>query len=548
MEPYVVVAIACAAYTIAVLAGLWRGSWKRHEISLYGPVMIVRTHIGLKLMGRMAGARRFWAAYGRVSIWAVIVTMAITTLYLAGQAAEAYWGTGTPELQEEREVKLPEGPWAVVLAYVVVGFLVAIVVHEFAHGIQALAARIRLKSTGILLLVIPIGAFVETDDSDLDAAPKYRRLRLYASGPATNLFTAALCLLLIGGVLGPSLEPVSPGAVVVDVAADSPAALFGLPPWSQVFSVEGQPVLDDRDMEVVSFAEPGESVRVSILYKSKELSVALPGGVVLHHVYDGPGYDAGLRAGMIVRNLDDRTINTLSEFRSVTENASRVQPVNITVLRYGIDDEGDMDWFVEETRIKSVNLTSKWLYYRTHFPNANREEYRNISYMAVTATALGVMVRDADYVADRVARPLEGVRSGGGLVDSARRFVALPLIGYSPVVSPASDLYEPAGILGFVPGGLYWPILNVLYWVFWASLMLALANALPALPFDGGYILRDLLRELSHRWGQRFTGLDRAIGRKPLTDARIDEVVWFVSGAVIMAATIIIILELLAPA
>lgn len=548
MELYVVAAIACAAYAATVLIGLWLGFWNRHGVSLYGPVMIFRTHLGLKLIGRMAGPRRLWALYARVSIWVVIVAMAITTFYLASQAVEAYRGTGVPQLQEELSVELPEGSWAVVLAYVVIGFLAAIIVHELAHGIQSHVGEIRLKSTGILLLVIPIGAFVETNDDDLNSAPVYRRIRLYAAGPATNLFTAALCLLLIGGVMGPSLEPVSPGAVVVEVAPDSPAALFGLPVWGQVFSVEGQPVLDDRDMNFVSFAEPGETVRVSLMYKSEERSLSLPGGVVLHDVFEGPGHDAGLRPGMIVRSLDDRIINTLAEFRSVTENASRTVPVNMTVLRYGFDAGRDMDWFIEDQSIKSVNLTSKWLYYRTHFSRANMEEYRNLSYMAVTATALGVMVRDADYVADMVARPLEGARSWGDLLDNALRYVALPLIGYSPVVSPASDLYEPSNLLGFMPGDLYWPILNILYWVFWASLMLALANALPALPLDGGYVLRDLLREVSHRLSMRFTGLDRAIGRKPLTEARIDEIVWFVSGAVIMAAVIIIVLEIIPPA
>jgi hypothetical protein len=43
----------------------------------------------------------------------------------------------------------------------------------------------------------------------------------------------------------------------------------------------------------------------------------------------------------------------------------------------------------------------------------------------------------------------------------------------------------------------------------------------------------------------RLTGLDRTIGRKPVTDAQIDALMWFVSGAVIIMGIYILLAEVL---
>ena len=46
------------------------------------------------------------------------------------------------------------------------GLLVTMVVHEFGHAILCRVEAIRVKSMGVLMAVIPIGAFVEPDEGD----------------------------------------------------------------------------------------------------------------------------------------------------------------------------------------------------------------------------------------------------------------------------------------------------------------------------------------------------------------------------------------------
>ena len=45
------------------------------------------------------------------------------------------------------------------VVYILIAFIVAIIVHEFSHGILTFASKLKVKSLGLLYLVIPIGAF-----------------------------------------------------------------------------------------------------------------------------------------------------------------------------------------------------------------------------------------------------------------------------------------------------------------------------------------------------------------------------------------------------
>jgi membrane-associated protease RseP (regulator of RpoE activity) len=547
LNGYLVAAAATGIYLIIILIGHLTGVWKRLNISLYGPAMLLRTGRGRGMVEWLSRPRRFWVAYGRASITVTLFAMAIMTVFLIAQAHDVGEGGTTPDSNSVPTVRIPQASVLVTSAYVVTGFIVAIVIHEFAHGIQSIVGKIRLASMGIIVLVVPIGAFVEPEDKDLKASPRMTRTSVYASGPATNLLFAGLCLAMLLFALGPSAAPVAKGAVVTEVAPDSPAALYGISTWSEIVSVGAEPVRNTTEMNEVSFAEPGEPVKVLLFYNSEWRTVDVPGGVVVHRIYEGPGRDAGLLPGMIIKSLDDTPINSMSEFRSVTENASMTEPVNITVLVYGKDTvTGDLAYHDART-IKTVNLTSKWLYYYVHYPWANREDYRSVSYMAISSSPFGIRTEDPEYVTDRVTRPFNDMHGLAGVSNGLTRFISLPFIGYSPIVSPAADLFEPAGALSFIPGEIYWILLNTLYWLFWSNLILGISNVLPAFPFDGGYVLRDSIKGVAHWWWLRLTGLDRTIGRKSLTDEQVDHLMWFISGMVILVVAYIVVLGIWGP-
>lgn len=522
MNVYALAIVAILAYLAVLVVGRQLKLWKRLGISLYGPVMMIRTSRGRRILDRLAVFRRFWTAYGWISVATTMASLVVVMAFLVWQAFVESEGVAENVALDELKLGLPRVSPVVTIIYVVVGLTVAVIVHEYAHGILARVSRLKVTSLGVLILVIPIGAFVEPDDKDLKKTPKGQRMRLFAAGPATNMFVAAICLSLLLGVLAPSAKPVVNGAIVTDMAPESPAEAFGIPVWSEIVAANGFPVSNRTDLESTSFGAPGEAVEVRFIYKSAYSTVDIPGGVVVTSVSEGPAFDAGIRKGMIVKSLNGTLIPSVRDFRSITENATHNAPINITVLGLEEDPAGGPGRFIEDPGIRSINLTSKWLYYYTHIPSENREDFKNVSYMGVSVSPFGVMVKDSDYLIRRVAHPFYGAEGFTGWSDATLGFLSLPFLGISPVVSPAADLYEPGGAFGFVPHQVYWIMVNLSYWLFWANLMVGLANALPALPMDGGYLLGDIFKRIAQWRGYRLTGFDRAIGRRPVSDAGVD--------------------------
>ena len=546
LNGYVIALAIVAAYAAIILLGRGRRLWKRLGLSTYGPILLWRTQRGRRTIARAAARGRFWTRCGTLASVVCLVAMVAMTTFLVWESYVVLFGAQSPDATE---ITLgPLGIDTIVLGvYLVVGLVVAVFVHEFLHGIMAVAQRIRLDSLGLLFLVIPLGAFVEPNDEDLEKARRTSRMRLYAAGPAANLFVALVCFVVLVGFLGPTIQPQHEGALVTEVGSDSPAEIQGLSIWSEVTDVQGVPIDGASKLRNFQFDTPGEWVQVTFIHAGEERVVRLPEGVVVTAVPEGPAYNAGIEPGRIIYSLDNIIIHGVEQFRSVTENSSMTEPVNITVLKYSYDSDQGRDWWVEDPAIREVNMTSKWVYYYKYYPRANREQYRNVSFLGVSTAAFGIHVEDMDYLPRLIAHPFPAEKGDQGVVRTILRFVALPSLGYSPVVSPATDLYQSSGVLTGTPHDLYWVLVNLFYWLFWTNLLLGVANALPALPFDGGYVLRDLLKEIANRRGDRLTGFDRTIGRKPMTDWQVDYVMWVVTAFVYLLLVVLVTWQVIGP-
>jgi len=89
-------------------------------------------------------------------------------------------------------------PWT----YAVIAIIVTLVAHEFSHGILSRVNKIRLKSVGILTFgILPIGAFVEPDEEEMNSKKSLDRMQLFAIGSFANIVVGIISgLLLIGMV------------------------------------------------------------------------------------------------------------------------------------------------------------------------------------------------------------------------------------------------------------------------------------------------------------------------------------------------------------
>src|SRR3989454_350723 len=144
-----------------------------------GPFLMWKTVRGRQLIDRLARPKRFWRVFGDIAIVLVALTMLGTTVLLAWEATlvqNAAIRSNPPS--PETLLGLPGINPIIPLGYGILGLAVAIILHEFSHGILSRVANIKIRSLGLIFLIFPIGAFVEPDEDELRALPRRERGRL----------------------------------------------------------------------------------------------------------------------------------------------------------------------------------------------------------------------------------------------------------------------------------------------------------------------------------------------------------------------------------
>ncbi len=209
-----------------------------------GPFLMWKTVRGRQLIDRLARPARFWRVFGDIAIILVALTMVGTTVLLIWEATlvqNAAIRANPPS--PEALLGLPGINPIIPLGYGILGLAVAIILHEFSHGILSRVAKINIRSLGLIFLIFPIGAFVEPDEDQLRALPRRERARLYAVGPATNVLLAVLFASLFSSIVVTSVAPVHDGVGVVGFTnATSPAFVAGMKPYTVITAINGTPV------------------------------------------------------------------------------------------------------------------------------------------------------------------------------------------------------------------------------------------------------------------------------------------------------------------
>jgi membrane-associated protease RseP (regulator of RpoE activity) len=146
--------------------------------------------------------------------------------------------------------------------------IVAVVIHEAAHGIIARSLGLRIKSAGVLLfLFVPIGAFVEVDERQLKEVRARDSLRVLGAGSGINFIVGIACILLLLLTVS-TMVPAVKGAAIVGVvpntaALPSPAAVAGIQPGDFVTAINNSPITDLGVLHNGTFSV-GEEVNVTV--------------------------------------------------------------------------------------------------------------------------------------------------------------------------------------------------------------------------------------------------------------------------------------------
>jgi len=232
-------------YFLIVFILYKKGLMKKYNISFFGPALMIKTKKGIKFLKKLARHKKFWKGFGTSGIIICLTLMILFTVFFV-YTNFSFILSSTPE----QRAALPGAEIILVypginpalpietIGYFIIAFIVAVIVHEFSHGILSLVGKIKVKSLGVLLFILPVGAFCEPDEEELTKADTVKRMRVYAAGPLANFTAAIAVILILTFVFMPAVSQIE-GMEVLSSAMDTPAEEIGLNAGCVITNING---------------------------------------------------------------------------------------------------------------------------------------------------------------------------------------------------------------------------------------------------------------------------------------------------------------------
>ena len=259
-----------------ILLRIWEnnGTLDRWNASrVFGVILMVRSKRGLKLLDKTVKPRGFWRFYGEVSLWVCIFSMLMVGLLMIIAFITALvTPPQTPPPSASELVAIPGLNPVIPLGWGALAFIVALVIHEFGHGLQARAHGMRIRAFGLLQLgPLPLGAFAEPQYEELTNAPSKERMRMFAAGPATNIFAAIVCLMFLGGLAGQFVAS-DDGVHVRGIVQEEGAYDAGLEPWDTIQSIDGQAVTNVDDFyDIMAVYSANDTIAITVMHQNGQV-------------------------------------------------------------------------------------------------------------------------------------------------------------------------------------------------------------------------------------------------------------------------------------
>lgn len=415
---------------------------KKYGLDIYGPLLMLKTEKGKKLIEKIS-RKKLWKHYGNVSIIICIIAMLFAT-YLIFRSFIISFKISPPQAPSPRlMIGLPGINPIIPIGYGILALAVAIIVHEFSHGIMARYGKIKVNALGLLFLIFPIGAFVEPDEKELKKANIKKRSKIFAAGPASNIILAIICIFIISFIFAPAIKPRTDGAILTH-------DVYNLERWSIIDKIDGKDIESINDVKLVV----GKFYNITLFYNGKETEKRIFYGLYVLNIFDGsPAEENGIKKGSIIYKIDGVIANK-QNFLSFMNSTKAGDEVKIYLYYNGR--------FIN----KSIILANKY--------NFTGEE-KGKGFLGVEVGEINDFLINTDYF-QNLMNPLK---------TNFFLFLSLPFTGFSPLPKEIANMYTPSHT--------FWILYNSLYWIFWLNFAVGTFNALPSIPLDGGYIFKDII-------------------------------------------------------
>jgi len=444
----------------------------KYGLVKYGPCIMIKTQLGTKLMDRWCVYTRFWRFFGILSQIISFVLMVGIIYILAVGVMNLASSLNADGIGIEYALAIPGLNPLLPLWYGILGLFVAMVLHELAHGMQTKSNNMRVSSTGLLYGVVPLGAFVEPNEEDVKKSSRRVKLDLYSAGISTNLIVAIIAFTLFAVVmLGGISSPYGDSAAIYSTTSDSPASDTGLPSGVIIEYVNGE----EYDINASTYSwDPGESVEVKYIAKDGEYIKNIQWGVYIESISDSSPASGVLTAKTflisITSNGDETLLWNQTQFTSYMKTTSPGETVTIACM-------------TEDGTVTTHNLTLG--------------TKGSVGYVGIVTSTSGMYFTTPNTMLDEARNPIYGADSLTSYATSLIGYIAGPFTGFSPMPESVQWWYD-------VPlDGVFWIFVSILYWIFWLNIMLGVSNAIPAYPFDGGFIFLGWLDKLLEKMGMK---------------------------------------------
>lgn len=522
IESYWKILLVIAVYWQTIIILKQYGILEKYNIDNHGPLLMIRTTKGQLFLDRIARIKGFWRVFADIGIplmllgmflmFALIIFSDVAMLFSLQQQ------TMPPpsELHELRNIFLLPGINEFIpLVWGLIGLVVTLIVHEFSHAILCKVEDIKVKSMGIIMVLIPIGGFAEPDEEqlfgktgdetdnetddelnekqpDIQPASRRQRVRILSAGVMANFVTALVAFILFFIVIG-SIAAVT-NVMITDVVPDSPADKMGLTDFTLITHVNGNKI--DNASAFYAYVDSlpsGEPLRLSTKNDGQLQEVVLtpePGingiisGARFENIVPGmPAENAGLVGGMLITSIDNTSINNTQGFFDYMANTTKGQKITLGIFNKNVK--------VNYT----INLTGD--------PSGGDKGFIGISEFSTVVISRSTGLSVGEYPARELLHFLQMIPNMMGSVAGWVIILVLPFpnpfIGsFQGFSGTLSMFYEPIGMAAPFGVGVFW-LANSLLWIGWLNFYVGLFNCLPMLPLDGGHVFKDTVHSILAR-------------------------------------------------
>ncbi len=197
----------------------------RKNINFHYGIIVRRWTKGLELIDKLVKRYpKFITRMGNIGVGLGVLTGIAGTILLIVLTVKLQQTFGLV-LPTAGGYQIPGPVFSVPFWYWLIAIFIIAVTHETMHAVFIRLEKVPVKNYGILmLLLLPIGAFVDPDNNRIKRLSILKKLRIFAAGSFANFVVALIAIgIFISGVFAFGTATDTSGVVIDSVSEDSPA-------------------------------------------------------------------------------------------------------------------------------------------------------------------------------------------------------------------------------------------------------------------------------------------------------------------------------------